>query len=182
MVIMLLDLLNMCVSACTSECAYDRQMRSRLPKSELPSNITHGLCFDPVASLLTHLLSPVHTVVYVCAELHGCMHGSPFKPSVLHIYTVLPLFPMPISPLLIHQCMQCRAYSGRTRLGSFPCSLCHQKSQRYTPLAVSSQPKAFFFQSVRDSCSRPRSSESSLRILRWILLGFWEVWAEWCML
>ena len=52
MVIMLLDFSNKCVSVCTPECAHERQMRSRLPSQvpELPSNITHGLCFDPLAS------------------------------------------------------------------------------------------------------------------------------------
>lgn len=68
----------------------------------------------------------------------------PLKPFVLQIYTVLPLFPLPISPLLVRQRMQFRAYNSRARLGSFPCSLCHQNSQRYTSLAASLQPKAFF--------------------------------------
>lgn len=171
MVIMLLDFLNICVSMCTSECACDRQMRSKLPSQvpELPSNITHGLCFDPLAS---HSPKPsACCTVCVRAGATGMHAQCPLKPFVLQIYTVLPLFPLPISPLLVRLCMQHGAYNGRTRLGSFSCSLCHQKSQRYTPLAASSQPKAFF-QSMRDSCSRPRSCESSLRIFCWILLGF----------
>lgn len=105
----------------------------------------------------------------------------PLKPFVLQIYTVLPLFPLPISPLLVRQRMQFRAYNSRARLGSFPCSLCHQNSQRYTSLAASLQPKAFF-KSVRDSCSRPGSCKSLLRLFGWILFGFREVWAEWCMI
>ena len=122
--------------------------------------------------LLSHLLSPVHAALYVCVRGATGMHAQcPLKPFVLQIYTVLPLFPLPISPLLVRLCMQRRAYNGRTRLGSFSCSFCHQKSQRYTRLAASSQPKAFF-QSMRDSCSRPCSCESSLRIFCWILLGF----------
>ncbi len=142
MVIMLLDFL--CV--CTSKCAYDRQMRSRLPSQvpELPSNITHGLCFDPLAS---HSPQPplkprAYCTVCVCGAT-GMHAQCPLKPFVLQIYTILPLFPLPISPLLVRQCMQYGAYNGRTRLGSLPCSLCHQKSQRYTPLVASSQPKAF---------------------------------------
>lgn len=131
------------VSVCMSECAYDPQMGSSLPSQvrELPSNITHGLCFDPLASHSPQPpLKPVHTELYVGHRDAQC----PLKPFVLQIYTILPLFPLPISPLLIRQRVECWAYNGRTRLGCVPSSLCHHKSQRYTPLAASSQLKAFF--------------------------------------
>lgn len=124
-------------------------MRSRLPSRvpELPSNITHGLCFDLLTS---HSPQPplkpraCYTACVCVCRATGMNAQCPLKPFVLQIYTVLPLFPLPISPLLVRRCMQFRAYNGRVRLGSFPCSLCHQKSQRYTSLAASLQPKAFF--------------------------------------
>lgn len=115
----------------------------------------------------------MHTWAYRATGMHA---QCPLKPFVLQIYTVLPLFSLPISSLLHSQCRQCRAYSSRTRLGSFPFSLCHQNSQRYTSLAASLQPTAFFFPSVRDSCSCSCSRESSLRIC-WIPFSVWEVWA-----
>lgn len=173
-VIMLLDFLHMCVSVCTSECAYDRQMRSWLPSQvpELPSNITHGLCFDPLASHSPQppLKPSAYCSICVCGAT-GMHAQCPLKPFVLQIYTILPLFPMPISPLLVRQCMQCKAYNGRTSLGSFPCSLCHQKSQRYTPLAATSQPKAFF-----SKCERQLRSPSFLWILTEnLLLDSWWI-------
>ena len=73
---------------CTSECAHDGQMRSRFPSQvpELPSNVTHGLCFDPLASHSPQppLKPTVYCSVCMCVcgvgwGLQGCMHSAPLS-------------------------------------------------------------------------------------------------------
>ena len=148
--------------------------------SSPPTSPTGFVLIPSPVILLSHLLSPVHIGQSVCVCVCVCVTGAtgmhaqcPLKPFVLQIYTVLPLFPMPISPLLVRQCMQCRAYNGRTRIGSFPLlTLPSEVSEVYSSRCFFTAQGFFFSQSVRDSCSRPRSCESSLRISFWILLGF----------
>lgn len=98
-----------------------------------------GFVFIPIHSSLLSSLPSLHMRRATAMNAQCTL-----KPSVIQIYTALPLFPLPISPLHACQRVQCKAYEGRTRLGCFPCSLCHQKSLRYTPLTASLQPQAFF--------------------------------------
>lgn len=83
MVIMLLEFLNTCVSVCTSKCACDRQMRSKLPSQvpELPSNITRGLCFDLLASHSPQPPLKPRACCTVCVHAgpQGCMHSAPLS-------------------------------------------------------------------------------------------------------
>lgn len=82
--IMFLDFLNMCVCACPNVHATSRWWANFHPKSlSSPSNITHGLCFDPLAS---HSPQPplkprAYTVLHVCVRggPQGCMHIAPLS-------------------------------------------------------------------------------------------------------
>lgn len=78
-----------------------------------------------------------------------------FCASNLHRLALIPT--ANFSPACLSVCAA-QAYNGRTRLGAFSCSLCHQKSQRYPPLTASLLPKAFFF----SKCKRLLLSPSFL--------------------
>lgn len=147
MVIMLLDFLNMCVSVCTSDCANYPQMRSRLPSQvpELPSNITHGLCFDPLASHSPQppLKPSAYCTVCVCGATG--MHAQwPLKPFVLQIYTVLPLFPMPISPFSFINVSCAGLITGEQGLALFPAHSAFRSLRGILLLLLLHSPRLFF--------------------------------------
>lgn len=131
-VIVLPGLLNMCARVCTSS-----------ENPELPSNITHGLCFDPPAS---HSPQPAPEHIGINVPVVGFWVGD----TQMHIFLLsvqcfkfthsLPHFqsqcPPPRTPAFAGEC----SARGLGRLGSSPHLLGHQKSQRFTPLAAASQP------------------------------------------
>ena len=158
--------------------------------SSPPTSPTGFVLIPSPVILLSHLLSPVHIGQSVCVCVCVCVTGAtgmhaqcPLKPFVLQIYTVLPLFPMPISPLLVRQCMQCRAYNGRTRIGSFPLlTLPSEVSEVYSSRCFFTA-QGFFFPRVWETVAlalvpvNPRWESPS-----GFFSVFWEVWADWCML
>lgn len=115
-----------------------------LPK--LPSNITHGLCFDPLAS---HSPQPPlkHIVIYVPADIfvQGYRDARcPFKPFVLQIYTVLSLFPMPISSCSFSLC-SAGLIKAQQGLALFPVHSAIRSLKGILHLLLLHSPRLFFF-------------------------------------
>lgn len=79
MVIRLLEFLNVCACVHVQMCIWPAdEKHTSIPIAELPSNITHGLCFDPLASHSPQ--PPLKPRAYwtVCGP-QGCMHSAPLS-------------------------------------------------------------------------------------------------------
>lgn len=169
MVVSLLEVLSVWVRVCAYERAYNwwDEKHTSDPIAELPSNITHGLCFDPLASHSPQ--PPLKPCAYwtVCGP-QGCMHSAPlsllrskFTPSCpySHCQFLLCLFVSVCSagPITAEQDLAVfPPHSAiRTLWGILLLLLLHSRR---------------LFSKAQDSCSLPRSRESSLSIFCWILL------------
>lgn len=150
MVIMLLGFLNKCVSVCTSrKVPMTVKWEADFHPKSLSFSPTPPLGFVLIPSpalLLSHLLSILKCMCQlVCVCRAKGMHSAPL--SLLHskFTPSCPYSQCQFLPCSFVDVCSAGLYKGTTRFGSSPCSLCHLKSQRYTPLAASSQPKASFF-------------------------------------
>lgn len=160
-------------------------MRSRLPSqfSELPSNITHGLCFDLLTS---HSPQPplkphAYCTECVCAGPQGWMHSVPLSLLCSKFTLCCPYSHCQFLPCLYVNVCSSGLITAEQGLALSPVHFAI-RTLRGILLLLLLYSLRLFFKSVRDSCSRPGSCKSLLRLFGWILFGFREVWAEWCMI
>lgn len=186
MVIMLLGSLNKCVSVCTSRkvpmtVKWEADFH---PKSlSFPPTPPLGFVLIPSpALLLNHLLSILKCMCQlVCVCRTTGMHNAPLSLLCSKFTPSCPYSQCQFLPCSFVNVCSAGLIKPQQGLALLPAHSAIWSLKGILLLPLLHSPR-LFFQSVRDSCSRPRSCESLLRIFCWILLGFREVWDKWCML
>lgn len=175
-VIVLPGLWNMCARACTS---------SEVP--ELPSNITHGLCFDPRAShspqpAPKHIVINVPVVIFWVGDTQ--IHTSLLSLQCFHFTHSLPHFQSQCPPTICRCVRREGPVTAREGLALLPTCSAIRSLKALLPLLLPHSPRLlllFFFQILRERRSHLHFCERLPGICS-ILLGFREVGDGWCML